>query len=349
MPFILNAWYVAAWPAEVASDKLLARTICAKEMVFFRDAAGRAVALEDRCCHRQLPLSQGWMEQSTVRCGYHGMRFDGAGLCVEVPAQDFIPPGARVIAYPVVERHGWIWVWPGDADRADPALVPDMFERNDHPDWTSGGGTTYIKGHYELISDNLLDLTHETYIHRDSLGNQAVVEHPIEVTSGEDTVTVQRLMIDHEPAPFWKKMLHLKLGRDVSADRWQIINFAPPANLVLDVGVAPTGTGVPQGKRSAGVEGCNLNAITPESEDSTWYFWAFSRKFVREDGELSKKLVDTVRGIFEQDRVAIEAVHQTMKKNAGRPVVHLLNDKGQNLARRMVARRLEQEAATQRA
>ena len=345
MALILNVWYVAAWPQEVSAEKLLSRTICALPMVFFRDAQGKASALEDRCCHREMPLSQGWMESCTVRCGYHGMRFDGAGQCVEIPGQEFIPPGAKVIAYPVVERHGWIWVWPGTADLADPKLIPEMFARNDHPDWTSVGSTTYVRGHYELISDNLLDLTHETFNHRESLGNQAVIDHPIEVEHTDSTVTVQRWMFNHEPAPFWKRNLFLKLGRDVPADRWQIINFAPPANIVLDVGVAPTGLGAREGNRGAGCEGCNLNAITPETEDSTWYFWAFARRFQREDEALSKKLVEQVAGIFEQDRVAIEGVHETMKRNRGRPVIHLIADKGQNLARRMVQVVAEKEAA----
>jgi vanillate O-demethylase monooxygenase subunit len=83
--------------------------------------------------------------------------------------------------------------------------------------------------------------------------------------------------------------------------------------------------------------------ITPETEDSTWYFWLFARKFHRDDEALSKKLVETVAGIFEQDRVAIEAVHQTTQKHRGRSVVHLQADKGQNLARRMVLRLVAEE------
>ena len=349
MAFLLNAWYVAAWPSEIKAGEILSRTICGLPMVFFRAKGGSPAALEDRCCHRQMPLSQGWMEGENVRCGYHGMLFDGDGRCVGIPGQDFIPPDATVRRYPTAERHGWVWVWPGDAAKADPRVISDIFQRNAHPEWTSVGGTTYVKGHYELISDNLLDLTHESFIHRSSLGNQAVIENPIEVTSDERSVTVQRWMINHEPAPFWKRNLFLKLGKDVPADRWQMIRFEPPAQLVLDVGVAPTGVGArEQGNRSAGVEGCNLNAITPETEDSTWYFWAFSRKFLREDAELSKKLCEMVAGIFEEDRKAIEGVHRTMKANEGRPVIHLLADKGQNMARRMLARRIEAELSSPR-
>jgi phenylpropionate dioxygenase-like ring-hydroxylating dioxygenase large terminal subunit len=340
MPFILNAWYVAAWPAEVSPGAVLGRTICGKPMAFFRDAAGAVAALEDRCCHREMPLSLGLVENGTLRCGYHGLRFDGSGACVEIPGQVNIPPRARVRRYPAVERYGWIWVWPGDAAAADPAAVPAIFQRMDHPEWTPCGGTTYVKCHYQLISDNLLDLTHEAYIHRSSLGNQAVVEHPITVKGDAAGVTVQRLIPDHEPAPFWKARLFGKLGRHVNADRWQIIRFEPPANLVLDVGVTPAGR-----PRVEGVEACNTNAITPETEDSTWYFWGFARKFNRDDAALSTKLMETIAKIFEEDRAACEAVHRVMRREPGRAVVDVNADQGTILARRMVAERLKAEAA----
>ena len=346
MPFIMNAWYVAAWPRDVAPGKALARTICSEPMVLFRDEAGAAVALEDRCCHREMPLAKGWLEGGTLRCGYHGLRFDGRGKCVEIPGQASIPPRARVRAFPLVERYGWLWVWPGDAGKADAALIPKIFARMDHPEWTACGGTTYVKCHYQLISDNLLDLTHETYIHSSSLGNQAVVEHPITTKGDGAAVDVQRLIPDHEPAPFWKAMLFRKLEKHVMADRWQLIHFEPPANLVLDVGVTPAGR-----PRAEGVEGCNTNAITPETEDSTWYFWGFARKFGRDDAALSEKLIETIAKIFEEDREACEAVHAVMRRSAGRGVIDVNADQGTILARRMVAERvkLERGAAAQAA
>jgi vanillate O-demethylase monooxygenase subunit len=344
MPFIMNAWYVAAWPHEVEAGTILTRTICGEPIVFFRDDAGKPVALEDRCCHREMPLGKGWIENGTLRCGYHGLRFDGSGRCVEIPGQSNIPPRARVRRFPLVERYGWLWLWPGDEKRADPAQIPAIFARMDHPEWTACGGTTYVNCHYQLISDNLLDLTHETYIHRSSLGNQAVVEHPITVKSDSAGVTVQRLIPDHDPAPFWKAQLHGKLGRHERADRWQIIHFEPPANLVLDVGVTPTGR-----PRDEGVEGCNTNAITPESEDATWYFWGFARKFRRQDPDLSQKLVATIANIFEEDRAACEAVHAVMKRSRGRPVIDVNADQGTILSRRLVTERLRGEQGAQAA
>ncbi len=106
MPFIMNAWYVAAWPREVEAGKILARTICGEPMVMFRDELGAVAALEDRCCHRELPLSMGWIENGTLRCGYHGLRYDGGGRCVEIPGQSNIPPRVRVRRFPLVQRHG---------------------------------------------------------------------------------------------------------------------------------------------------------------------------------------------------------------------------------------------------
>ena len=142
MSFVMNAWYVVAWPREITAEKPLGRTVCNQSLVLWRGADGAVAALEDRCCHREMPLAKGNLEAGTLRCPYHGLRFGPDGLCVEIPGGERIPPDLRVRRYPIVERYGWVWVWPGDAQRADPALVPDIHARNDHPDWVSGGGTS---------------------------------------------------------------------------------------------------------------------------------------------------------------------------------------------------------------
>lgn len=349
MPFILNAWYVCAWPDEITDEAILARTICNQPVVFYRDGDGKVSALEDRCCHREMPLSLGWLEDGTVRCSYHGLRFDGAGKCVEIPGQPNIPPRAVVRSYPVMEKYGAVWIWPGDADAADPALIPGRYEPMDHPDWSFSGGTTYVECNYQLISDNLLDLTHENYIHRTSLGNQAVVEHPITTTSGDDWVTVQRLIPDHEPAPFWKAALKDGKGvEDVNCDRWQVIHFLPPANVILEVGVAPVGTGGLEGDRSQGVEGRNVNMITPETETTTHYFWGLARNFSREPRH-DELFAQKVAEIFEEDKAAVEAVQKVMDANPGRPVVDINADAGHVLARRMVAKLVAGEQGLQAA
>jgi vanillate O-demethylase monooxygenase subunit len=158
-------------------------------------------------------------------------------------------------------------------------------------------------------------------------------------------VTVTRWMLNHDPAPFWKAALRQASGYEGACDRWQIVNFVAPSNLVLDVGVAPTGTGAPDGDRSQGVPSCNLNAVTPETEATTFVFWAFARKFQREDAELTRTFVLRASAILEEDRMAIEAVQCVMDRDPQRKPINLRIDAGVVAARRIVDRLIAEERA----
>ncbi len=140
----LNAWYATAWGHEVART-LSKRTVCDHDIVLFRQQDGAVAALEDACWHRLMPLSLGTLEGDTVVCGYHGLRFNGAGRCTFMPAQKTINPSAGVRSYPTVEKHRLIWLWPGDPALADPASVPDF-----HSEW--------VDDSLELEGSSLLEL-----------------------------------------------------------------------------------------------------------------------------------------------------------------------------------------------
>jgi len=168
-----------AWARELDTDTgLLARTILDEPVVLCRMRDGLPVAFADRCPHRSLPLSAGTITEDGIRCGYHGLEFDRAGVCIRVPGQDRIPPDARVRCYPVVEKWRWIWIWMGEPDQADEALIPD-YHWNDDPDWLSIGDRFHVRGGYRLLVDNLLDLSHVQYIHASTLGTEAVVKAAI--------------------------------------------------------------------------------------------------------------------------------------------------------------------------
>ena len=124
--FPLNHWYVACTPDEFA-DKPLGRTVCGQRIVFWRDGQGQVVALEDFCPHRGAPLSLGYVSEGKLVCGYHGLEMGCEGKTIAMPGQRVrgFPP---IRAYPVVERYGFIWVWPGDAALADPLVPPPMPE-----------------------------------------------------------------------------------------------------------------------------------------------------------------------------------------------------------------------------
>ena len=119
--FPVDRWWVAALSSEL-TDKPIARTLLGHPVVLFRLPSGEVGALEDRCCHKSLPLSCGSLEARGLRCGYHGLLFDRGGACVEIPGQDRIPAKACVSSYPVQEQDAIVWIWIGaDAHANRPA------------------------------------------------------------------------------------------------------------------------------------------------------------------------------------------------------------------------------------
>src|SRR5262249_42338861 len=124
--FLKNCWYVAAIDDELIDGKLLSRTLLGQPVLLYRGESGQPFALNDRCPHRGALLSRGRLEGDAVRCMYHGIKFDGSGKCVQIPGQDMIPPKLRVPGYPVAQRGPFIWIWMGDAAKADPGLIVDL-------------------------------------------------------------------------------------------------------------------------------------------------------------------------------------------------------------------------------
>lgn len=330
---------MAAWRHEIKHE-LFARTICDKKLVLYRTEDGRAVALEDACWHRLVPLSIGHLKGDDVQCAYHGLRFNSSGRCTFMPSQETINPAANVRSFPVTEAHGFVWVWPGDPALADPALVPDL-RWNDDPDWIGEGGLIHADCDYRLVTDNLMDLTHETFIHSTSIGNDAVAEAPFTVTHGERTAMVTRWMIDIDAPPFWRAML----GKAGPVDRWQIIRFEAPCTVVLDVGVAPTGTGAPDGERSQGVTGLVLHTVTPAAGNTAHYFWNFVRNFRRDEPSLTGEINQGISRIFAEDEVLVRLQQKAIDEHPDHTFYNLNIDGGAMWSRRIIDRLVEEESA----
>ena len=342
-PFPMNAWYAAAWGHEIV-HALAPRTVCGRDMVLYRRGDGVVAALEDACWHRLLPLSLGHLRGDEVVCGYHGLVFDADGRCTYMPAQKTINPSACVRSFPVVEKHRMVWVWPGDPALADPAEVPD-FHWNDGTDWIGEGGTYYsLKCDYRLVIDNLMDLTHETYVHAGSIGDDNITGAPFDIVHSDRTATVIRWMKGIEPPPFWAR----NLGKPGLVDRWQIIRFEAPSIVAGDVGVAPAGSGAPEGDRSEGVNGFFLAAVTPETATTCHYHWNFVRTFRTDDAELTRTIQkahvnEAGTGLYDQDAFVLEAQQAAIDKNPRLPFYNLNIDGGALWARRLIDRMIEAE------
>ena len=340
--FLRNYWYVAALDHEV-KDRPLGRTILGEPVVLFRTADGKLGALQDRCAHRRLPLSMGKVVGDALQCHYHGLHFDRSGKCVRVPGQELIPQSARVRTYPVVERYRWIWIWMGDPALADPEKITD-FHWLDDPDWGAKASYLHVEANWQLVVDNLLDLTHLAFVHETTIGNMALVEHAaVKVQRAHDNVLVTRWIID-QPAP----PTFVKVGKFTgNVDRWQIIDYVPPAFLRLDVGATPTGTGAPEGRRVNGISMRNLNAITPETETTAHYFWGQAHDFDVNNPETTEKVFQQIQTAFLEDVAVFTAQQRSITQRPDAPQTDINADAGGIQARRIVDRlyREEQTAA----
>ncbi|GAB3103967.1 aromatic ring-hydroxylating dioxygenase subunit alpha [Aestuariicella hydrocarbonica] len=332
--FPKNCWYVACTPDEL-EEKPLGRRICNESMVFYRDGEGQVAALEDFCPHRGAPLSLGFMEDGNLVCGYHGLKMGSDGKTVSMPGQR-VQNFPCIRRYPVHERYGFIWVWPGDADKADVATIPHQHWA-ESSDWAYGGGLYHIQCDYRLMIDNLMDLTHETYVHASSIGQKEIDEAPVATKTEGDTVITSRFMDHVMPPPFWQNALQGNdLPTDQPVDRWQICRFTPPAQVMIEVGVALAGKGgydaQPQHKASSIV----VDFMTPETETSIWYFWGMARNFKPED----QALTDTIREgqgiIFSEDLDMLERQQQNLLAYPERRLMKLNIDSGGVQSRRLL-------------
>lgn len=339
-----NAWYAVAWDHEVTHGGILARRICDTPMAIYRTAEGTPVALADACWHRLAPLSMGTLiGADELQCPYHGLRYNPAGRCTHMPAQRTVNPSAAVPSYPVVDRYRYVWVWPGDPDLADPALIPDMYQM-DSPDWAGDGETIHAKCNYQLVLDNLMDLTHEEFVHSSSIGQDELSEAGFETTHDENTVTVTRWMRDIDPPPFWLKNMNDRFpGFSGKVDRWQIIRYQAPGTICIDVGVARAGSGAPDGDRSQGVNGYVMNTITPETDETCHYFWAFMRNYRLESQTITTELRAGVHGVFGEDETMLQAQQEAIRANPGHEFYGLNIDLGGMWVRRILERMMAAE------
>ncbi len=334
--FLRNYWYIAAISDEVGRA-LMQRWLLNEPVLLFRTEDGAPVALSDLCPHRSVPLSRGRLDGDEVECWYHGLRFDPTGACVKIPAQVNIPPRCRVRAYPIVEKWNWLWIWMGDPEQADESLIPD-FHWNDDPEWTPTGGRFHIKCNYQLLVDNLLDLSHETFVHPTTIGNAAVADTPVHTTAEGESVWVRRQINGHPAPPLYVKLK----GFSGEIDRTQNIEWTPPSNIVIELRSFPSGSNDPEMVLEYRV----LNGITPATENEVHHFWAVPRNFAP-DPEVTKAFHEGSVAAFTEDVELLE-VQQAMLDAAGkRPAwIDINADQGGLLARRQVARLInEQEAA----
>ncbi|MDE2913977.1 MAG: aromatic ring-hydroxylating dioxygenase subunit alpha [Paracoccaceae bacterium] len=339
--YLRNAWYVAGWSADF-TRALKPETLLGEPVVIFRKENGDAVALEDACPHRKLPLSQGQLRGDRVECGYHGLTFDGRGHCVAAPTQpDRLPTRARVRSYPVADRYRFLWIWMGDPELADSGLIFPI-ENFDNTSWgVTDGGVMDIRCHYLWMVDNLLDPSHVAWVHVASFAGGGTDDEPLTVEKTDRGVVVSRWISGRPPSPYYAGLVRF----DGDCDRLQHYEMCFPAIGLNKSVYTPAGTGGP-GKPPVAETYVNIsyNFMTPIDEGRTRYFWFQHRNTDPDDREISEQMNAGARVAFEEDREILEAVHRGMAAKTS-PNIDLGLDAGAKLFRRALQRQIDSEKA----
>ena len=277
--FLRNTWYVAAWNHELIDGKKLARTILEQPIVLYRGASGKVVALDDRCCHRAAPLSMGRIEGDDIRCMYHGMKFAADGKCIQIPGQDIIPAKLGVRSYPVVEKYNLIFIWTGDAEKADPKLVLDYPPLAD-PKWRGLPGYTHYKANWLLIVDNLSDFAHLAFVHTHTLGGSeeyAYKTKPVAIEKLDDGFRVERWHMRRRSAALSQEG-HLEQNRQDRPPQHR--PHVHPRHLYARHHLRAGRRGRGERRPVPGTRQYrNAQFMTPETRSSTHFFWNYLHDF----------------------------------------------------------------------
>lgn len=341
-PWIDNAWYVGCTSEELGAAPL-GRTVCGEAMVFYRDGSGTVSALEDYCPHRGAPLSLGFVRGDALVCGYHGLAMACDGRPSAMPGQQ-VGGFPAIRAFPAVERHGFVWVWPGDPALAGAAPVPTVPWAEDG--WAFGGGMFHVRCDYRLMIDNLMDLTHETYVHGSSIGQKEIDEAPVNTTSGPDSVITSRFMDKVQAPPFWRAAMRgAGLPEDSLVDRWQICHFSLPSSVMIEVGVALAGQGGHDADEAVKTLGLVVDFMTPETESSHWYFWGMARRFAVHDAALTDTIRKGQHTIFSEDLEMLERQQANLHRHPDRRLLKLNIDAGGVRSRMMIDRAIARQGA----
>lgn len=313
--FLKNHWYIAGFREEI-TESPLRRLMLGQPVVLFRTKDGTPVALEDRCIHRQVPLSMGSIcEDGTLACLYHGIRYDSKGTVVFIPEQSRIPRDAKVRSYVVAEKGYWLWLWGGEVEEADVSTIPayPWFEK---PGWTSKRRRLHVNCNYKLIVDNLLNMAHLPYVHPRTIGSEGVIKDAVvKVTQSETGVRLARKMYDIEPPPTYKKAG----GFEGNVNRWQTIDWIAPSSFEFHTGIVETGYEPPSPAYDASkinariLDRHAMHSIAPETETSSNYYVAFSYDPEEYTEELADFLLTQMIDTFEEDVALLEAQQENME------------------------------------
>lgn len=337
-PYPYQQWWIAAYGSEVKRE-LLGRKILGQSVILYRTENGEPVALSGICPHRSFPLELSKLVGDNVQCGYHGFTFDKKGACVLVPSQSGAPTNSSLREFPVVERGGLVWIWTGRREAADPTLIPDLEQMGlGTPGWaTEEHPLVTIQGRYMLLIDNLLDLSHASFIHVDTIpGGDKVASIPVKLVETHNSLNVSRLGQNLPVNPLHKMQFPDFEG---SVDQQFDAECFGPALIRTGGTIFVAGEGKELGTQNF------VHGITPADPHNVHYFVITSRNFGLDNPALGHINRDMGTRIQPQDIQAIEAVERVLQSNLQVREVSARVDTGALKARHRIEQQIQAEMA----
>lgn len=335
-PFVFEWWYVAGFSWEF-SDALRARTLLGRPLVLYRSLEGVPVALSDRCVHRSFPLSKSTREGDTIVCGYHGLRYDARGRCIEAPASDKCPAGVGVRSYPLREQGPLVWIWMGEGSPATELPIGDWIADED---WPASQQYYYLDASYIALHENLLDLTHLSYLHANSFGtpDYAAAPYDVDLDEAQGRFRLTRTVSPTRLPPVWGKPTGLT-GRD--AARISTSEFLGPSAHM--VGVQFYDVNVPiETRGDMAIRTAHLP--TPETATTTHYFIHHGRNFAQADQSITDFMDEQLTVAFTEDVVGLGEVERMIAASPAddRFEISLAADRAGLAMRRWLRRQAQQ-------
>lgn len=331
-----NGWYVAAHAGEIGRAPL-GREILGEPVVLYRRGDGRAVAVGGRCPHRHFPLAHGSLQGDTIVCGYHGIAFGDDGRCLSIPSQESVPSSVCIPAYPLVEHGLWAFIWMGDPELADESQLPGLADIGlEEPGIIARAlFVDEVNARYQLLNDNLLDLSHVAFLHSSSIGTPEDATPEEELTRRKGFVGCRRYT-RNAPAPPVNAAQGLYSG---PIDRVFGLDFFLPG---LHAGFAkmsyPADHPDYPGEPIHGVY--FYHGITPASRTTSRYFFAVA---MHSEAEIDAMAVST-RAINDEDIFAAEQIEVMLDGLGGSPRDLLLRaDRNAVEGRRMLQAMMDRE------
>lgn len=308
LPMVYEHWYVAGTGEEFGRQPQ-AKTLLNRSIVFYRTEAGDVVAMQNRCLHRSFPLSEGFLDGDRLVCRYHGIQYTPDGEIARVPCQDQTP-NKTLRTYPLKEVGPFVFIWMGDADPVDP--VPDL-SFLDAPNYRTIHDSMMLEGNYLLLMENLNDLTHFAYLHKDTFGfDDGFFDLPTEVKKIDGRVWCNRIDRNPESALSVLPPPIKELARGKPVERWDGGRAMTPG---IFQGSAPVFIGAEDDPDRLVFNQQIVHYVTPETDKTSHYWWSVSMDYETGNDMMYDMLKGHLGQGFDEDKWAVQHMQRLLDED----------------------------------